>query len=243
MANQGNPADDGAMRNTVEAAFAAQVEELTSSPPFRRLESGEASQEEYDRFIANLIRAHARSPQVVAFLYALAPPDASDDLLHNLLEEVGIEEESGEPHPGMLKDLAARVGLSPVLAELERLAAVDLRTIASEPLLYGTLKEVGLAALCEVVAFEFMLSRLASRISRALETHRGLPVEALRWFHHHSEVDIAHAEQGLQHIDDYVRYYGFGEDQARAIIELALGENVFIRRYFLQVSPTTGSTR
>lgn len=229
------------MKTTVESAFTAQVHELTNSPPFRRMESGESSPEEYDHFIANLIRTHARSPQLVAFLYALAPPDASDDVLHNLLEEVGIEEESGEPHPGMLKDLAASAGLCPVLPELERLSADDLRTIASEPLLYGTLKEVGLAALCEVVAFEFMLSRVASRIERALQAHRGLPSEALRWFRHHSEVDIAHAEQGLRHIADYIRYYGFAEDEARSIIDLTLADNVFVRRYFVQVSPITTS--
>jgi len=205
------------------------------------LESGEATQDDYDRFIANVVRAHERSPQVVAFLYALASPRSSDDLLHNLLEELGIEDESGESHPGMLTGLAASVGLSPVLPELERLAAEDLRTVASEPLLYGTLKEVGLAALCEVVAFEYMLSRLASRIERALETHRGLPSEALRWFHHHSEVDIAHAEQGVQHIVDYVRYYGFTDDEAQSIIDLTLGENVFTRRYFDWRSPTTSA--
>ncbi len=241
MATERGSANDGAMRTTIEAAFTAQVDELTSSPPFRRLESGEASAKEYDRFIANLIRTHARSPQLVAFLYALAPPDAREDVLHNLLEELGIEDESGEPHPEMLKDLAASAGLYGVLPELERLATEDLRAIASQPLLYATLKEVGLAALCEVVAFEYMLSRVASRIEAALETHRGLPPQALRWFHHHSEVDIAHAEQGLRHIDDYVRYYGLAEAEAQGIIELTLQENVFVRRYFAQVSPTTPS--
>jgi hypothetical protein len=231
------------MRTIVEAAFRAHVDELTGSVPFCRLESGEASGAEYDRFIANLIRAHARSPQVVAFLYALAPPDASEGLLHNLLEEVGIEDESGEAHPAMLEDLAAAAGLSAVLPELERLAADDLRAIASEPLLYGTLKEVGLSALCEVVAFEFMLSRVARRVEVALATHRGLPPGALRWFHHHSEVDIAHAEQGLQHIVDYVDYYGFSDEDARGIIDLTLRDNVFIRRYFAQASPTTTAAR
>jgi pyrroloquinoline quinone (PQQ) biosynthesis protein C len=239
---EADDADDNAgMRTTVEAAFSIQVDEFTRSAPFRRLESGEAPPEEYDRFIANLIRAHSRSPQLVAFLYALAPPDASDDLLHNLLEEVGIEEESGEAHPAMLEDLAAAAGLSAVLPELERLAADDLRAIASEPLLYGTLKEVGLSALCEVVAFEFMLSRVARRIERTLATHRGLAPEALRWFHHHSEVDIAHAEQGLQHLVAYVGYYGFSDDEARGIIELTLRDNVFARRYFAQASPTTAA--
>ncbi len=232
----------GGMRTTVEGAVSDHVDQLTSSPGFRWLEVGEASPEEYDRFIANVIRTHVKSPQVVAFLYALAPPEATTDLLHNLLEEVGIEEESGVAHPAMLGQLAAGAGLAPVLPELERLAAEDLRSIASEPLLYGALKEVGLAALCEVVAFEFMLSRVASRVERALEVHRGLTPEALEWFRHHSEVDIAHAEQGLQHIEDYVHHYAIGDDDAVSIIELTLRENVFIRRYFTQSSPITASS-
>lgn len=230
------------MRSTIEAAFADHVDDFTNSSEFRRLESGEASQEDYDGFLANLIRTHLKSPQLVAFLYALAPPDASGDVLHNLLEELGIEDESGVAHPTMLHDLAVGAGLAPVLPQLERLGADDLRSIASEPLLFGTLKEVGLAALCEVVAFEFMLSRVASRMERALEARRGLRPEALLWFHHHSEVDIAHAEQGLKHIEDYVRYYGLADRDARSIIELTLRDNVFIKRYFAQVSPSAPST-
>lgn len=233
------PPPMGDVRAFVEAAFIEQVEEFTTCARSRRLESGEASREEYDRFIANLVRTHSGSPQVVAFLYSLAPPDAAEGLLHNLLEELGVEEESGEAHPEMLKDLAAAAGLEPVVADLERLGTEDLREIVSAPLMYRTLKQVGLAALCEVVAFEFMLSRCARRIGRALEAHRGLPPQALRWFHHHAEADIAHAEQGLESVGAYVRYYGFTEDESRGIVELTLRENVFVTRYFDQVSPVT----
>ncbi len=229
------------MRTFVEAAFTNQLEEFTTCAQFRRFESGEASPEDYNGFVANLIRTHTRSPQLIAFLYSLAPPEAAEDFLHNLLEELGVEEESGEAHPDMLKDLAAAAGLSAVLPDLERVASEDLRDIASAPLLYGTLKEVGLAALCQIVAFEFMLSRCASRIERALEAHGRLPADALRWFRHHSEVDIAHAEQGLKHIDTYARYYGLNEDEARTIVELTLRENIFVTRYFDQVSPVAAS--
>ncbi len=227
------------LRALVEALFIEQVEELTTCARFRRLESGEASPEDYHRFVANLVRTHSRSPQLIAFLYSLASPDAAEDFLHNLLEELGVEGESGESHPGMLQDLAAAAGLSPVLPVLERLAADDLRDIVTAPLMYGTLKQVGLAALCEIVAFEFMLSRCASRIQRALEAHHGLPPDALRWFRYHAEVDIAHAEQGLEHLDTYVRYYGLAHDDARGIVELTLRENVFVTRYFDQASPVT----
>jgi pyrroloquinoline quinone (PQQ) biosynthesis protein C len=226
------------VKTTVESVLARHVEQFTRAPSFRRLETGEASPEEYDHFVANLIRTHLRSPQIVAFLLAMAPPRAADTALHNLLEELGVEDESGVAHPALLDDLAAGAGLSSLMPDLERLASEDLRSIATQPLLYGTLKEVGLAALYEVVAFEFMLSRTASRIARALATHRGLLPEALTWFHHHSEVDIAHAQQGLQHIEEYVRYYEISEQEAADILDLTLRQNAFVRRYFAQAPAT-----
>lgn len=229
------------MRTALEATLANDVDVLTGAEAFRRLESGEASRPEYDAFLANLIRAHACSPQLIGFLYALAPPAARDDVLHNLLEELGLEEDDGVAHPALLADLAEGAGLAPVLAELECLAELDLRQLASEPLLYGTLREVGLAALCEVVAFERMLSQVASRIERFLAEHRGLAPEALTWFSHHAEADVAHAEQGLAHIEAYILHYGIDEEAATSIMELALRDNVFLKRYFRPVSPTTAT--
>ena len=225
------------VRADLEATFGRHIDDLTRSDPFRRLESGEASRQEYDTFLANLIRSHASSPPLIGFLYALAPPAARADVLHNLLEELGLDD--GVAHPAMLGALAAGAGLTPVLPELERLAELDLRQIASEPLLYGTLREVGLAALCEVVAFELMLSQVARRIERFLADHRDLAPEALTWFSHHAEADIAHAEQGLAHIEAYVAHYGIGEEDAGTIIELTMRDNPFLKRYFRQVSPTT----
>src|SRR3989338_8364214 len=78
------------LRDRVEALYAAQAAELTAHPEFRELEAGSAPRAAYDRFISNVVRAHLRSPKIVAFLYALAPPAATEDLLHNLLEELGV---------------------------------------------------------------------------------------------------------------------------------------------------------
>ncbi len=55
---------------------------------------------------------------------------------------------------------------------------------------------------------------------------------ALEWFTHHSEVDIRHAEQGLDDLDLFVGYYGVTHEDAITIVEMALRENVFIKRYF-----------
>jgi pyrroloquinoline quinone (PQQ) biosynthesis protein C len=98
-----------------------------------------------------------------------------------------------------------------------------------------------LAALAEVISFEYMLSRVSSRIARALTRHRGLSGETLRWFTHHSEVDLQHAEQGLDDLDAYIRYYEFADDDAMTIVEMALRENVFIKRYFGELAAARAS--
>ena len=224
--------DMGELRSRIESAFIRQVESLTGSDQFRALEQGRATPAEYDAFVENVARAHLRSPQLLAFLYALAPPAATADLRHNLLEELGLEDEVGRAHPELLHDLLAGAGLEHRQAEIEKQADEDLRRVVVEPLLYGTLREVGLAALTEIVAFEFMLSRVAGRLARALAAHRGLPAAALVWFTHHSEVDAGHAEQGLNDLEAYVRYYEFAPDEALTIVEMTLRENVFLRRYW-----------
>jgi Iron-containing redox enzyme len=226
------PAGTRSLRKAIEALYAAQVTAFTEFPGFRALESGAASPADYDRFIESVARAHLRSPQLLAFLYAVAPPDATDKLLHNMLEELGIDQESGVPHPSLLRQLVTGAGLGSRLPRLERQAEEDLRRVVVDPLLYGTMKEVGLAALCEIVAYEYMLSRVSSRVAKALATHRGLSAEVLEWFTHHSEVDIRHAEEGLDDLEAYVRYYGFSDADALTIVEMTLRENVFVKRYF-----------
>jgi pyrroloquinoline quinone (PQQ) biosynthesis protein C len=222
------------MRGQIEPLFTSQVEEFTAHAAFRRLESGEALPDEYDRFIANVIRTHARSPQVVAFLYAMAPPSRANELLANLLEEAGVG--GDESHPAMLRALATGAGLEGVLPQLEALAEEDLRKLASDPVMYDTLREIGLAGLCEVVAVEFMLSRVAGRMAAALAVHRGLSPDALVWFTQHAEVDVAHAEEGFEHIAAFAGYHGLA-DRAQAIIEAVLRENLFVQRYLTRATP------
>jgi hypothetical protein len=220
------------LRSRIEALYAGHVAEFAGCAPFAALEAGRASRAEHDAFIESVVRTHLRSPQLLAFLYALAPPEAAATLLHNMLEELGMEERDGTAHPSLLRRLAVGAGLESRLPALERLADADLRRVVVDPILYGTLKELGLAALSEVVSFEYLLSRVSSRIARALATHRGLSAETLEWFHHHSEVDIRHAEQGLDDLERYIRYYGFSDEDAMTIVEMTLRENVFIKRYF-----------
>jgi hypothetical protein len=106
------------LRSQIESLLSRQVSELTDCEEFRALETGQASRDEYERFLANVVKTHLRSPQVLAFLYALAPPEAADNLAHNMLEELGIEEESGIAHPSLLRNLATGSGLADRLAPL-----------------------------------------------------------------------------------------------------------------------------
>ena len=53
---------------------------------------------------------------------------------------------------------------------------------------------------------------------------------------------MRHAEQGFTSLHTYVRYYELADDAALTIIELTLRDNVFARRYFRDVVPTSMGT-
>lgn len=211
------------LRSRIETLYQEQVAEFLACPEFRALESGAAPHEAYEHFVASVVRTHLTASQLVAFLYALAPPAAAESRLENLMEELH--------HPGLLRQFAAGAGLGDRLPELEALAADDIRRVVAEPILYGSLKELGLAALSEIVAFEYMLSRIAGRVASALATHRGLSAKTLTWWTEHAEVDRQHAEQGLDDLETYVRFYEFDPEDAQVIVEMTLRENVFVKRY------------
>ncbi len=212
------------LRTHLEELFGTQAAELVASEAFRALETGAAAPGDYDRFVAAVVRTHLKATEYVAFLCALAAPGSSESRLRNLLEELH--------HPGLLRQMAVGAGLGARLPELEAQAADDIRRLVVEPVLYRTLGEVGLAAFCEVVAFEYMLARLAGRIGAFLATRRGLGPVALRWWTEHAEVDVQHAAEGLADLEAYAGYYGLANEDGLAIAELTLRENVFLRRYF-----------
>jgi pyrroloquinoline quinone (PQQ) biosynthesis protein C len=218
-------------RNEIEKLYRHAIDEFTACSDFKALEAGTAGKSDYDGFIMNVVRTHLRSPQLLAFLFSVSPPRAYSNLLHNMLEELGIDEDSSVSHPALLRELADGAGLGSLLPEVEERAAADVRQLVVDPLLYPSLREVGLAAMVEIEAFEYMLSRVASRIARALVAHRNLSAETVRWFTYHSEVDIAHAEQGLGNLEAFIAYYNIEADQALTIAEIAMRENVFIKRY------------
>jgi pyrroloquinoline quinone (PQQ) biosynthesis protein C len=220
------------LRRLVEAEYWKQTEAFCSSRLFQKLERGEAKTEEYDSFITGVCRSHLKSPHILAFLFALAPPTEADKLKQNMLEELGLDND-GVSHPSLLVKLMAAAGFGEERrARIEREAAEELRRIISQPILFATLRELGLSVLMETVAFEWMLSRTASRLGYTLRDHRRLPQQALRWFYHHSEVDLRHAEEGLDIVAAYASYYEIDAQDAETILEVTFRENVFIKRYF-----------
>lgn len=224
------------IRAQAESEFKKQTEALASNEAFQALETGKASKKAYNDFIANVCRTHLRSPQILGFLYSVAPPKSAEDVKHNMLEELGLDEE-GLPHPKLLIKLAQHTGFNEQeIKQLEILAQEELKRKMSEQILYGTIKEIGLSALIETASFEWMLSRLASRMATFLENHRGISKEGLEWFSHHSEVDIRHAEEQLDSIEQYVKYYQFDQSHFESILELTFRENVFIKRYFGEIA-------
>lgn len=220
------------LRRAVESEYAKQTDGFASSSSFRSLEYGKASAQDYDLFIRGVCRSHLKSPHIVAFLFALAPPAEADNLKRNMLEELGLDGLEVS-HPSLLITLMEAAGFDErTRAEVELEAAEELQSTIAQPLLFGTLKELGFSVLLETVAFEWMLSRTASRMAGFLRDYRELPPQALEWFYHHSEVDQRHAEEGLDAVTAYAEFYEIEAEDALTILEVTFRENVFIKRYF-----------
>jgi pyrroloquinoline quinone (PQQ) biosynthesis protein C len=220
------------MRQFVEDLYNQHIGELTGCAEFVALEEGSVGRDVFEGFVGNVFLTHQNSPHFLGFLFALVPPNSVERIEHNLLEEMGLDEEDGRSHPELLMALLEGMGLQDKVSTLKAKARTRLDEIVLDPLLYGSLREVGLSALVEVVSFEYMLSRVSSRIGRFLKKQCDLTDEQLEWFFHHSEVDIQHAEEGLDTIEDYIAYYEFDPQEAQDIIGTAMRENVFIKRYF-----------
>lgn len=224
-------------RSQFEAWYRQLHAQLIQHSTYRSFVEHKGSRDEALQVVRQVCKAHLRSPQILSFLYAITPPKSRGHVEHNLLEELG-HEHPGEPsHPELLRTLGAAIGLSQrQWAELEQAAEQVLRNKAVEPLLFGTLVENGLSVMLEVFAFEWMLARESRRMGDALAKALALSFESLTWFYHHSEVDIAHAEQGLDTLVDYVTYYGVEPETVQTIVEMTFRDNIFLKRYFdLQV--------
>lgn len=221
-----------ATRAQIENIYKTQTEAFASSPQFQALEKGTAPSTEYRAFLANLGKTHIQSPKILGFIFAVSPPRSTENVKHNLLEELGFEEVE-ESHPELLKTMMKAIGFDETsLNRLEEEAQEEIRRMCQDPILYGTMREFGLHVMLEVFSFEWMLSRLASRIGNFLVKHRGCKKEDLLWLFYHSEKDIQHAEEALDTIVEFVDYYKVSSEDLKLIIDGAFRENIFIKHYF-----------
>ncbi len=219
-------------RQYIEERYSKHVNFFEESEVFQCLVYGDADKAFYDTFIANVCQTHLKNPQILAFLYSTVPPAVASHVKHNMLEEFGHDKERVSIQ-SLLYKLAASAGFTAeMMQQLENVCQEELKELMSQPFRFGTLKEFGLSVLFELTCFEWMLSRLSSRIAKALEKYHDLPNESLRWFYLHSEVGICHAEEGLDSVVNYIKYYNFDRGDVEAIIDITFRENIFIKRYF-----------
>ncbi|MGD1896982.1 MAG: iron-containing redox enzyme family protein [Phormidesmis sp.] len=220
------------IRTQIECQYAAQTQALIDADVFQQLITGRLSLEEIDQFVANLCQTHLKSSQILAFLYSVAPPASAARIQHNMLEEMGLDDE-GICHSDLLQQLAIAIGFDAQQREALHAGAQNrIKTLCNDPLMFGTIRELGLLVLLEVTCFEWMLSRVSSRMAKALEVYRKLPADCLQWFYHHSEVDVRHAEEGLDSVVDYISYYEIEADELETILDITFRENIFIKHYF-----------
>ncbi len=206
--------------------------EFAGSASYRHLLGGQADADEVRDFIRNVFLTHYLSSHIVALCFASLPSDAASLLKENLLEEMG-RSEAEKPHSALLLELARGAGFSEqeiqgLIADARQQVAIFCAVRVPLP----TLRELCLAVLLETVSFEFMLSRCSGPIAAALLGHYALPKRALQWFELHSEVDIRHAEEGLQVVLDYLNFHQITDSSFEHILHATFRGNVFSRRYF-----------
>ena len=217
---------------TVRGQMARTTEEALADPRLRSILNGQMPPDEMQAFFHRFIVTHLNSVQILAFLTSIAPPQVTEAIRENLLEEMGFEE-SEKSHPELVEDLARGLGYSDQdLIRVHAEADEARRAFISAPIPYPTMREFGLAVLLENVAFEYFLSRFSDGMAQSLVNNYGLTPEAAMWFTLHGEVDIRHAEEGQQAILGYASHYRFTPDEFEQIVRRTFAENVVLNRYF-----------
>ena len=216
----------------VRGQMARTTEEALADPRLRSILNGQMPPDEMQAFFHRFIVTHLNSVQILAFLTSIAPPQVTEAIRENLLEEMGFEE-SEKSHPELVEDLARGLGYSDQdLIRVHAEADDARRAFITAPIPYPTMREFGLAVLLENVAFEYFLSRFSDGMAQSLVNNYALTPEAAMWFTLHGEVDIRHAEEGQQAILGYASHYRFPPDEFEQIAHSTFAENVVLNRYF-----------
>lgn len=208
------------------------IDEFTASESFQDLVSGRLSVSAMRQFIRACFLPHYQSTRVLAFEYSVHGGPQSELLQHNMLEEMGLDDE-GISHPSLLEDLALGAGYSPdEVTELIEASGEYARAYYAQQIAFPTLRDLGLAILLESSAFECFLSRHADQIGSALEQHFGFPKERLRWFALHGELDVRHAEEALSVVRGYVDFHRLDDAHFERIARATFAHSPFLSRYF-----------
>jgi hypothetical protein len=215
----------------LRARLERDVDAFASHPLFATLEWGCAEQEDYDTFVRRVALTHLKAPQVLAFVWAISPPSIAPGIRRRMLEESGLEPD-GLDSPARLERLLRAVGLGREVRELHLQAQQDLQQAITRPLRCRTLRDIGLAVLMDVAAFDYLLAALAARCVKFLRQHRGVPEDALGWFAQHREMGRGRAEESLDQVAAYMAHYDIAEAEAQPVVDAVLQGNVFLQRYF-----------
>ena len=220
------------LNQSVNKVFEQSAKEFLSDGRIQRLLSGRMSREDLREFFRHFIVTHLNSVQILAFLLSLVPRDSSDLVKENLLEEMGFDQ-SEVSHPDLLIDLARGLGFTDQdIIRLRAEADQARRDFATAELSYKSLREMGLSVLLETVAFESLLSQVSDQIGQSLINHYGISAEAVEWFTLHGEVDVKHAEEGKQVLQQYISHYRFSPSEVKEIVNHTFDQNVYLNRYF-----------
>jgi hypothetical protein len=205
------------------------AEQFTEHAMFRSLEAGRSDAAGYDAFLRRVSLTHLHRPRVVAFLRSVAAADIVDRLRLDLLEPIQIDRNGFDrPSPLEAMLIVSRIGRE--LPTLRSQAQEEFDAALADPRPYATKMDLGFAMLIEAVAFEFMLDRIGRRICEFLQRHRGLPKYALCWFNRAS--NSSRAAHGLNDILAFAECYRTRPAAVSEIVDTALGENIFVKRYF-----------
>lgn len=208
---------------------------FASHPLFASLEWGCAERDDYDEFVRRVALNHLKAPQFIAFLWSLAPPAVAPGIRQRMLEESGLEAD-GLDSPARLERLLRAAGLGQEVRDLHLQAQQNLQQLITRPLRCRTLRDMGLAALLEVAAFDYLLGAMASRCIKLLEQHRGIGLDALSWFARYTEAGGLRADETLDLVSAYITYYEVDPADAQTIADAVLQGNVFLQRYFGEVA-------
>jgi hypothetical protein len=215
----------------LRARLERDVDAFTSHPLLANLEWGCAEPDDYDEFVRRVALNHLKAPQVLAFLWAVSPPPVAPGIRLRMLEESGLEPD-GPDSPSRLERLLRAAGLGREVRELHVQAQEDLQRAITRPLRCRTLRDVGLAVLIEMAAFDYLLASIATRCLKFLQQYRGIGPDGLAWFGQQAEAGQARAEETLDQVAAYLAYYEIDPAEAQPVLDAVLRGNVFLERYF-----------